>query len=269
MALVIVNADDYGLTEATSHEILRCHREGIVTSTTVLALAPGFAGTARLLAEHPTLGVGVHLALVGEDPPLVPASRIPTLVNRDGMLPTSWREFVRKAALGRIDPADVEREWRAQIDRVRAAGVPLTHLDSHQHLHQWPSLWPVLHDLTNRTGIRVIRTTSHASRGVMGMLGHLSRRRALHAGIRTTDSFLGFRQSGSLDESALVQVLQAILPSGSTEIGCHPGPTEDAERHRYRWGFQWSAESAALRSDRVRQLVRERGHRLGTFADLG
>ncbi|MDP9418579.1 MAG: ChbG/HpnK family deacetylase, partial [Actinomycetota bacterium] len=78
--LLIVNADDYGLTAGVSRGILRAHREGIVTSTSVLAVAPGFATTVGWLGESPQLDVGAHLAAVGEDPPLLSAAEIPTLV---------------------------------------------------------------------------------------------------------------------------------------------------------------------------------------------
>ena len=100
MTLLIVNADDYGLTEATSRAILDCHDHGVVTSTSVLTLAPGFDRTAAWLTDHPGLGVGVHLALVGEDPPLLSSSEIPTLVDEAGRLPISWREFSRRRSPG-------------------------------------------------------------------------------------------------------------------------------------------------------------------------
>ena len=84
--LLIVSADDYGLTDKVSRAILKAHRGGIVTSTSVLALAPAFDASVRWLGEVPRLGVGAHLAAVGEDPPLLSAAEIPTLVDRRGRL---------------------------------------------------------------------------------------------------------------------------------------------------------------------------------------
>src|SRR5206468_11836837 len=97
----------------------------------------GFAQAAPRLLDT-NLGVGVHLAAVGEDPPLLSPAEIPTLVDRQGRLAPSWRTFVARAAAGRVDPADVEREFRAQIEAVASIGVRLSHLDTHQHLHLWP-----------------------------------------------------------------------------------------------------------------------------------
>jgi predicted glycoside hydrolase/deacetylase ChbG (UPF0249 family) len=95
MTLLIINADDFGLTLATSQAIIECHDRGIVTSTSLLTLGAGFDQSEHLLTRHPTLGCGVHLALVGKDPPLRPPSDIPTLVDERGGLARSWRVFLR------------------------------------------------------------------------------------------------------------------------------------------------------------------------------
>ena len=92
--LLIVNADDYGLTAGVCRAIVRAHQDGIVTSTSALALGPAFAAHSALLDDAPELGVGVHLAVVGEDPPLLPASDIPSLVDRQGRLSLSWKRIL-------------------------------------------------------------------------------------------------------------------------------------------------------------------------------
>lgn len=269
MTTLIVNADDYGLTEATSQAILDCHVHGVVTSTSLLTLAPGFERSAPWLTEHPDLGVGVHLALVGEDPPLLSASEIPTLVDGSGRLPISWRQFCRRAITGRIDRADVERELSAQVDLALATGVTLTHLDSHQHLHEWPTLWPVIERLAERAGVRAIRSTASRRPTPVGMLGRWTARRARVAGIATTDSFVGFEHSGSLTTPTLLRLIESLPAAGAVELGCHPGARSDAERVRYDWGFRWAEESDALRSAEVRSALDERGVQLATFGDLG
>ncbi|HET7722031.1 MAG TPA: ChbG/HpnK family deacetylase, partial [Acidimicrobiales bacterium] len=92
--LLIVNADDYGLTEGISRGILHAHREGIVTSTSAMPLGPAYPKVAKWLPDEDVLGVGVHLAAVGEDPPLLSAREVPSLVDRNGRLPTNWRVFL-------------------------------------------------------------------------------------------------------------------------------------------------------------------------------
>jgi len=269
VTLLIINADDYGLTEATSRTILDCHHNGVLTSTSVLVPAPGFAGSVAWLRDHGDLGVGVHLALVGEDPPVLSAAEIPSLVDAQGRFPISWKQFARAAALGRIDSADVERELGAQVDSVLQHDVTLTHLDSHQHLHEWPTLWPVVRRLADAAGVRAVRTTRTAGVAPMAVLGRLAARRAGRSGLVTTDRFAGFSHSGSLTETELLAAVDSI-PVGvaSVEIGCHPGAVEDPDRSRYDWGFRWSDEAAGLRSPVVRERILAAGHRLGTFGDL-
>jgi len=269
VTLLIINADDYGLTEATSRTILDCHHNGVLTSTSVLVPAPGFAGSVAWLRDHGDLGVGVHLALVGEDPPVLSAAEIPSLVDAQGRFPISWKQFARAAALGRIDSADVERELGAQVDSVLQHDVTLTHLDSHQHLHEWPTLWPVVRRLADAAGVRAVRTTRTAGVAPMAVLGRLAAWRAGRSGLVTTDRFAGFSHSGSLTETELLAAVDSI-PVGvaSVEIGCHPGAVEDPDRSRYDWGFRWSDEAAGLRSPVVRERILAAGHRLGTFGDL-
>ncbi|HEY9349365.1 MAG TPA: ChbG/HpnK family deacetylase, partial [Acidothermales bacterium] len=107
--LLVVNADDFGLTDGVSRAVVRGHREGVVTSTSILAVARSFDLAVSLVRDAPTLGLGAHLALVGEDPPLLSAREVPSLVDRTGTFPLSWRTVVRRLALRRVDPDDVRR----------------------------------------------------------------------------------------------------------------------------------------------------------------
>lgn len=268
MTLLIVNADDYGLTEATSRAVIDCHHKGIVTSTSVLTLAPAFRRTARWLAEQPELGVGVHLALVGEDPPLLSAREVPSLVDSQGRLPRSWRGFVARAMRGQVDPDDVEREWNAQISLALATTGSITHLDSHQHLHQWPPLFKVVRRLASSAGVGAIRTTAFARMHPLAVLGKVTRRRARTVGLRTTDRFVGFAEAGRLDQQSLLGLLSTLPTSGSVELGCHPGARSDHARVRYRWDYQWFEEYTALTSAAAHTEILLRGIRLGSFADL-
>jgi len=269
VTLLIINADDYGLTEATSRAILDCHDHGVLTSTSVLVPAPAFAATIGLLDQHPNLGVGVHLALVGEDPPVLSPTEVPSLVDAKGRFNISWRQFAAAAARGRIDPADVERELTAQIHAVQAEGVTLTHLDSHQHLHEWPTLWPVVRRLAVEAGVSAIRTTRSRGFAPMSVLGKLTAARARRAGLLTTQSFAGFSHSGSLTEPELLKLIDSIsTASRSVEIGCHPGAVHDPDRLRYDWSYHWAEEAEGLQSKAVRDRISSAGLELGNFGDL-
>ncbi len=271
--LLIVNADDYGLTRGVSRGILRAHREGIVTSTSVLAVAPAFAASVAWLADEPGLGVGAHLAAVGEDPPLLSASEIPTLVDRRGRLAASWRQFLPRAAAGRIDPSDLAVEFSAQAEAIVDAGVSLTHLDTHQHLHLWPVVRSVVLEMAEALGV-ALRVTRSAARSPVGVVvRRLSRTLEAECGRRGIpfpSAAAGLDEAGALDRSTLVRTIRrlATAPGGSAEVGSHPGEAGDPDRHRYRWDYRWEEELAALTSPLARQAVDDGGFMLGTYAEL-
>jgi predicted glycoside hydrolase/deacetylase ChbG (UPF0249 family) len=272
--LLIVNADDYGLTPAVSRGILRAHRQGIVTSTSVLTLAPGFREAGAWLAQVPSLGIGVHLAAVGEDPPLLPSGEVRSLVDPAGRLPADWKRFLIRAVTGRIRPAELERELAAQIERVLELGVPVTHLDTHQHLHLWPSVREAVIRLARRFGIRAIRIPRASVRRMpgpgMALLAARLQRRASEEGLAFPDATAGFEESGRMGPARLFRVIDRLARSGAraAEIIVHPGESSDPDRERYAWGYRWGEELEALLDGAARGHIARAGFHLGTFADL-
>ena len=273
-ALLVVNADDYGLTEGVSRAILDAHRDGIVTSTSVLALAPGFAPSVGWLQDAPALGTGAHLAAVGEDPPLLSAREVPTLVDKKGRMWSSWRVFLPRAAAGRIDPDDLRREFGAQIEAITAAGVTIDHLDTHQNIHLWPMVSDVVLELGERHGVRTVRVTRSTAKSPVGLtVKRLATRlegQLRERGWVWPEASTGLDEAGCLELGAMVGALSRLAATGarSAELATHPGGADDPARERYRWSYQWEDELAALRSTTVRAAVDELGFELGTFADL-
>jgi chitin disaccharide deacetylase len=273
-ALLVVNADDYGLTEKVSMGILDAHARGIVTSTSVLALTPAFDVTVRWLADAPGLGTGVHFAAVGEDPPLLSAKEIPTLVDRKGRLSSSWRTFLPRAAAARIDPDDLRREFTAQFDAIAGAGVAVDHLDTHQNLHMWPMVGEIVLDIGDAKGVRTVRVTHSIGRGPIGIaVRRLARRlekRLTERGWVWPEASTGLDEAGTLDLGAMVAALGRLAATGArtAELATHPGLPHDPARLRYDWNYRWDDEYAALCSETVRVATDDLGFRLGTFGDL-
>lgn len=273
-ALLIVNADDYALTEGVSRAILRAHREGIVTSTSVLAIGPAFEQTAPALRDTPGIGVGAHLAAVGEDPPLLTAREIPTLVDRHGHLPTSWRQLLPRVLARRVDLDDLRREFTAQLERLVGAGLRLTHVDSHQHVHLWPSVGEVVLDVAVAAGIDRVRIIRSTARSPIGMavrrFGRSFEREAAARGVIHPVTATGLDEAGTL---ALPRLLEAIARLGragaaTAELAAHPGEADDPDLTRYEWDYAWGQELAALTDPTVRQAVTRAGFQLGSYADL-
>ena len=274
---LIVNADDFGLTEKVNEAIVACHRHGIVTSTTLMANGAAFEHAVALAARTPGLGVGVHLNLTEGRPVSAPAA-IPTLVSEGGLLAFSPGRLVRGLCSGRVRLADVERELRSQIEKVLAAGVPVTHVDAHKHVHLWPSLFAMVIRLAREYRIPGVRRAVERPVGVMGLLRRNagsrsavgrqclaacgmrvmacgSRRAVRRAGLKAPDRFFGITQTGFLDAVALREVLRR-LPDGVSEIMCHPGYVDEVLRRMpTRLLVQREREAAALTDRGIRDLV--------------
>src|SRR5215470_11486162 len=137
MKRLIVNADDFGYTRGVNSGIIRAHKSGIVSSTTIMACGDAFDHAAELATRTPTLGVGVHLVAVSEKPVASPLA-ISSLIGVDGRLPGTLTDLSIRIARGAIRIEDVTSEFRAQIERVKKAGIDPTHLDSHKHTHTQP-----------------------------------------------------------------------------------------------------------------------------------
>ena len=252
-ALLVVNADDYGLTEGISEAILHAHRDGIVTSTSVLALSPGFTTSVRWLDDAPDLGRGAHLAAVGEDPPLLSAREVPTLVDKRGRMWPSWRVFLPRAAAGRIDPDDLRREFAAQIEAITSAGVELDHLDTHQNIHLWPMVSDVVLDLGEEHGVRTMRVTRSAERGPVGVT---VRRLAVRlegqlraAGLALAEASTGLDEAGRLEMGAMVGGLPASPGRVPGPPSWPPTPVVPDDADRSATGGPTGGRTSTPRSD--------------------
>ena len=273
--LLVVNADDMGLTAGVCRAVRRAHGEGVVTSTSVLAVGSAFEEAAATVRDAGGLALGAHLAIVGEDRPLLSAAEVPTLVDRDGRFPLSYRTVVARGAAGRLDPADVAREFRVQLERIRGIGVPVTHLDTHQHTHLWPAVAGVVVELARESGIGAVRLPGSARSGPLGtgvrLLAGRLRRRLGRDGLATTDGYAGLDEAGGMDDARFAAALQRLTGSAArtAEVNVHPGEDGDPDLARFAWGgYRWGEELAMLTAPGTRALVESQGWRLGTFADV-
>ncbi|HYO16108.1 MAG TPA: ChbG/HpnK family deacetylase, partial [Thermoanaerobaculia bacterium] len=151
MKALVVTADDVGLHPGMTLGALEAHDRGIVTAVSVAANGRAFEHAVDLLKDRPKLDVGIHLTLVGERP-LSPPDRISTLLGGDGALLPAFPAFVRRAVLGGIDRGHLERELRAQIERLLGTGLTVVHANGHQHLHVWPGVLEVVLKLAAEYG---------------------------------------------------------------------------------------------------------------------
>jgi predicted glycoside hydrolase/deacetylase ChbG (UPF0249 family) len=235
---LVVNADDLGLTVGVNDGIFDAHDLGILTSASLFAAAPATADAVRRARTRPSLGVGVHLAVV-DGAPALPAAEVPSLVGADGRFRPSWKPFIVALLRGQIAVGEVERELAAQIERVIGAGIRPTHLDAHKHVHGHPRLFAIVARLAVRFGIPVVRVPYERPtvpdrrsqawlNAAMRPWARRNYRTAAALGLRTP-SLVGRVQTGVLDAGLLGDLLHATGP-GVTELMVHPGYVDDALR---------------------------------------
>jgi len=277
---LVVNADELGLRDDVTRGILLAHREGIVTSTSLLGNCTDIAGTMAQVAGAPTLGLGLALTLVGGSPVCDPAS-VPALVGPDGHFPSRARYVFRQWVTGKLDQEQIEREYEAQMARALAAGLRPDHLNTPHNTGFIPPAGLALEAVAKRHGIPGVRSAveqptlawvTEAPRGaaaaVLAGLSWLTRRKM--GALRHGPQSWGYVESGQLDEVRILEMVGRLGP-GSHEIICHPGIVDDpppplgavgaVRQHRAR-------ELAALTSPLVRETIQRRGIRLCRWRDL-
>jgi chitin disaccharide deacetylase len=235
---LIINADDFGLTAGVNRAIIELHRAGVLTSATLMARAAATGEAIELARSAPALGVGCHVVLVDGEP-VLPAHELPTLVDpRTGRFQPTLGAFLARLLSGRIRRSEIELEAAAQIARLQAGGVALTHIDTHKHAHMFPQvLRPVLL-AAREAGIRAIRNpfepvwSRRATPGapwprrtevcLLRAFEPTFRRMVANDGFATTGGALGVLATGTLDATTVRSLLQS-LPAGSWELVSHPG----------------------------------------------
>ncbi len=235
---LVVTADDVGLDPGMTEGAIRAHRDGIVTACSLVANGRAFDDAVARLRDVPALEVGVHLALVEE-----------MALTTGAPMARSYVEFL----LSRRG-VDVERELRAQIERVLATGLPVTHLNGHQHLHALPSLFRLVLRLAREYGIAYVRAPRDA-----GGRGGVARRMAVRALAMltpnggTNERTIGIAEAGHLGADRIVELLDHVY--GITELVAHPGIAVAGYAH---WRYAWDAETTGLCDPRVRTAIVER-----------
>ncbi len=275
---VIFNADDFGRSPAINAAVIQAHCEGVLTSASLMVASEAWAEAVELARAHPTLAVGLHL-VVSSGPALLPHRAIPHITSSCGRL----RDDPLQAGLyywfSRAARQELAQEIEAQFARFAGTGMPLSHVDGHQHLHVHPAVFPLVLRLAQEYGARGIRLP----REDVGLTLRLDRRQSplqllwaliLHLvcgwctgrmqGLRLAvpARVFGNLQSGRMHESYVIRVLRN-LRYPSAELYFHPSLDVQAEPLGPNRG-DWQT----LLSPAVRRVIAERGLRPATYAEL-
>lgn len=214
-ANLIINADDFGLDERVSRAIALCLDEGLINSFSVFPFQDALQENLLkgILAKHPGVKVGAHLALMGSA----------AEEHRD-----HYKDFLKRYAMGRISAAEVKGMWRAQILELggRLGGTDrIAHLDSHQHLHVLPGLWRVTLELQSEFGIPRVRVPYESLLRAVAYRFPFGLGMQVLAWLRVkkdTPGFVGFFTSTCFTVEANRRALARMRPDKKMELMVHP-----------------------------------------------
>ncbi|HLX38357.1 MAG TPA: hopanoid biosynthesis-associated protein HpnK [Candidatus Binataceae bacterium] len=276
MKRLIVNGDDFGRTREVNAGIIRAHREGILTSASLMVADVARDEAVALAKENPALDVGLHL-VVCMGRAVLPPAQIAPLVDTQGNF-SNWpvliglRYFFSSSMREKL-----KAECRAQIElHLKLIGY-LNHIDGHLNFHVHPAIADIVVELAHEYKVPCIRipaeplfTTMAISRArspgklvesiIFRTLSRRTRRMAEARGIKSSDRLFGLHQTHHITEDYVVGVIDR-LPEGLTEMYFHPAldigrtpPPPSAQR-----------ETEVLTGARVREAVSRRGIELTTF----
>ena len=283
MKYLIVNADDFGYTPGVNRAIVEASRaagRGIITATSLLASGAAFDDAVEQARRVPALDIGGHLNLV-EGRPLSPTHQVAGLVDAAGNFLGAQR-LTLQLVTGRATREQIERECGAQVERLLAAGIQPSHLDTHQHTHLHPRMAAAVAGTARRYGIQWIRRPFDSLTG-LGRYGHWKRRvlasglsvlagsfdKIVRAsGLNCVDHFTGFVLTGRLTIASLRATLEN-LPDGATELMCHPGYADAAlAGASTNLLDQRERELEALCDPATQDTLRTQGIQLKSFREL-
>jgi hopanoid biosynthesis associated protein HpnK len=268
---LIVNADDFGRSSSINEAVIRAHREGILTTASLMVNEPAAEEAVALAKQNPTLGVGLHLTLL-QGHSALSHEQIPALVNEKNELCecpvlAGFKYFFQPGVR-----AQLRKEIQAQLEKFQATGLKLDHVDSHHHLHMHPTVLGIVVDCVQRMGISRVRLTSEpwwlnlrnmrsrrfknlGTALIYSVLAAPGRRAFRRQAIRHPHYVFGLMQNSRVDEAYLERLLP-VLPAGDSEVYSHPSLD----------GFQHELD--ALVSPRIRALVQKLGIQLIRYQEL-
>jgi chitin disaccharide deacetylase len=298
MRRLIVNADDFGFTAGVNRGIVEAHSRGVVTSTTLMANGRAFPDAVQLAQTVPQLSVGCHVVLI-DGLPLLDPKTIPSLVGHDATEGVGrdsgaarFRDgiggFALRALAGRLDSHEIEAEATAQIRKLQAAGIAVSHLDTHKHTHLFPRVLRPLLKAGAACGVRALRNpfgprrplrsgqllarpglwTRYAEMRVLQSFSASLRAAVEKEGFATPDGTLGVEVTGVLDET-LFRAIATSIPEGTWEFVCHPGYNDaDLGAAKTRLRESRETELRALTLPEARDTLSRAGIELISYREL-
>lgn len=283
MRRLIVTGDDFGASVPVNEAVERAHREGILTTASLMVGAEAAADAVERARRSPTLKVGLHIVLVCGRP-LLPPADVPDLVDSAGrfssdLITAGFRFFFRPAVRRQL-----EAEIRAQFEGFRETGLPLDHVNAHNHMQMHPTVFGSIVRIGREYGLRAVRVPYEppiaawkgSREGLLRRLlaaaglrpwSRLMERRARREGLFCNDYVFGMHDTGGLTTERVLRLIRH-LPDGVSEIYFHPTLRDDRQAGPFPAHYRGEDELAALLSPEVSEALRKFGVKSVTFSDM-
>ena len=243
MTKLIINADDFGYCEAVNYGIISAHKNGIVSSTTMMANMPGFEHGVALLKDNKTLSCGVHLTISCDKPLL---SNLNTIVDDSG----NFYRGITNEILKSMDLDEIYNEFCAQIERVIDCGIKICHLDSHHHVHTITELRPVIENILDKYDLPI--------RG--GFEYNMEYKKV----VKLIDSFY----KENVSEDYLIKILKDIKEYDVVDMMCHPAFLDDFILNSTSYAIDRTKEYKILTSNKVKKALEENNIIISNYRDI-
>jgi chitin disaccharide deacetylase len=275
---VIFNADDFGASAGTNAAVIRAHREGVLTSASLMVNEPGAEEAAELASDTPSLAVGLHLAL-SDGRAALTRTEIPHLVDAGGRFRADPARAGMAYFFRRGPRRELALEIAAQFRRFAATGLPWSHVDGHQHLHLHPVIWDnlvrqcVAHDVRRiRIPYEEFRPASangRTGKRIEWLFFRALRRRCLRSltgkDFTVAERVYGHLETGRMSSDYVVNLL-GRLGGRTNEIYFHPGTPHAKRLPGGPPGMD--VDFDALLSPKVRARLNELGLRLTNYPGI-
>lgn len=276
---VIFHGDDFGLTPGVNEGIIQSYREGLLTSTSLIASGEAAQEAISLAKDNPGLDMGVHLILCDEPPVLRPGD-LSSMISSGACFP-SRNHVLKVIVTGKIDYREVEAEWNAQVEKALNAGIRVSHLDSHQFVHLFPGLLAVFLKIVKKYDIPFVRGSSDDPASLETGFTRLIQwagltlwtrsfvSRSLPSHVRVLPSVGFLAAGGRLNSDVLLKTLESLRSKKSAravEVILHPGIGDAHTFNKYsHWGYDWKKDLDLLTDRTLKKDLALRGIRTTSF----
>jgi hopanoid biosynthesis associated protein HpnK len=276
---LVITADDFGADVCVNAAVEIAHRQGVLSAASLMVAAPAAADAVARARTLPGLRVGLHLTLV-EGRPVLPAARIPHLVDASGLFRTDMAAAGARMFFHPLARRQLAAEIAAQFQAFADTGLRLDHVNAHKHFHLHPTIAGLILKVGARYGLRAARVPVEPA-GVLAaiepgagqrgfspldLMARALRGRFRRAGLTVPDAVFGLRWSGAMTADRLRGLIEH-LPAGFSEIYLHPAAAQAYPGSAP--GYRYQEELAALTAPEVVEALRRSSVRAGGFAPTG